>query len=40
MIGADDFTVRGGSGDAAIHAKQVYSEQYASQTAAAGDPAA
>jgi len=29
MIGADDFTVRGGSGDAAIHAKQVYSEQYA-----------
>jgi len=29
MVGADDFTVRGGSGDAAIHAKQVYSEQYA-----------
>jgi acetyl-CoA carboxylase carboxyltransferase component len=29
MIGADDFTVRGGSGDAAIHAKQIYSEQYA-----------
>src|SRR5215831_5915328 len=29
LIGADDFTVRGGSGDAAIHAKQVYSEQYA-----------
>jgi acetyl-CoA carboxylase carboxyltransferase component len=29
MIGADDFTVRGGSGDAAIHAKQVFSEQYA-----------
>ncbi len=29
MLGADDFTVRGGSGDAAIHAKQVYSEQYA-----------
>jgi acetyl-CoA carboxylase carboxyltransferase component len=31
LIGADDFTVRGGSGDAAIHAKQVYSEQYASE---------
>jgi acetyl-CoA carboxylase carboxyltransferase component len=29
VIGADDFTVRGGSGDAAIHAKQVFSEQYA-----------
>ena len=29
LIGADDFTVRGGSGDAAIHAKQVYAEQYA-----------
>ncbi|MGE5292450.1 MAG: acyl-CoA carboxylase subunit beta [Micromonosporaceae bacterium] len=29
MLGADDFTVRGGSGDAAIHAKQVFSEQYA-----------
>jgi acetyl-CoA carboxylase carboxyltransferase component len=29
MLGADDFTVRGGSGDAAIHAKQVHSEQYA-----------
>jgi len=29
MLGADDFTVRGGSGDAAIHAKQIYSEQYA-----------
>jgi acetyl-CoA carboxylase carboxyltransferase component len=29
LIGADDFTVRGGSGDAAIHAKQVFSEQYA-----------
>ncbi|HEX9032462.1 MAG TPA: carboxyl transferase domain-containing protein [Streptosporangiaceae bacterium] len=29
MLGADDFTVRGGSGDAAIHAKQVWSEQYA-----------
>jgi acetyl-CoA carboxylase carboxyltransferase component len=31
MVGADDFTVRGGSGDAAIHAKQIYSEQYASE---------
>jgi acetyl/propionyl-CoA carboxylase alpha subunit/acetyl-CoA carboxylase carboxyltransferase component len=29
VLGVDDFTVRGGSGDAAIHAKQVYSEQYA-----------
>jgi acetyl-CoA carboxylase carboxyltransferase component len=31
LLGADDFSVRGGSGDAAIHAKQVFSEQYASQ---------
>jgi acetyl-CoA carboxylase carboxyltransferase component len=31
LLGADDFTVRGGSGDAAIHAKQVFSEQYAAQ---------
>ena len=31
LIGADDFTVRGGSGDAAIHAKQVFSEEYANQ---------
>src|SRR5215813_8254650 len=31
MIGADDFTVRGGSGDAAIHAKQVFAEEYANQ---------
>jgi len=31
MLGADDFTVRGGSGDAAIHAKQIYSEQYANE---------
>jgi acetyl-CoA carboxylase carboxyltransferase component len=31
MVGADDFTVRGGSGDAAIHAKQIYSEQYAGE---------
>jgi acetyl-CoA carboxylase carboxyltransferase component len=31
LIGADDFTVRGGSGDAAIHAKQIFSEEYANQ---------
>lgn len=31
MLGADDFTVRGGSGDAAIHAKQIFSEQYAGE---------
>jgi acetyl-CoA carboxylase carboxyltransferase component len=31
LLGADDFTVRGGSADAAIHAKQVYCEQYANQ---------
>jgi acetyl-CoA carboxylase carboxyltransferase component len=31
LLGADDFTVRGGSADAAIHAKQVYSEQYANE---------
>jgi acetyl-CoA carboxylase carboxyltransferase component len=31
LLGADDFTVRGGSGDAAIHLKQVYSEQYANE---------
>ncbi|HET9895811.1 MAG TPA: carboxyl transferase domain-containing protein [Streptosporangiaceae bacterium] len=31
LIGADDFTVRGGSGDAAIHAKQIFSEQYANE---------
>jgi acetyl-CoA carboxylase carboxyltransferase component len=31
LLGADDFTVRGGSGDAAIHAKQIFAEQYASQ---------
>jgi acetyl/propionyl-CoA carboxylase alpha subunit/acetyl-CoA carboxylase carboxyltransferase component len=29
VLGADDFTLRGGSGDAAIHAKQMYAEQYA-----------
>ncbi len=27
MVGADDFTVRGGHADAAIHRKQVYAEQ-------------
>jgi acetyl-CoA carboxylase carboxyltransferase component/biotin carboxylase len=31
VLGVDDFTVRGGSGDAAIHAKQVFSEQYAGE---------
>jgi acetyl-CoA carboxylase carboxyltransferase component len=31
LLGCDDFTVRGGSGDAAIHAKQVFAEQYASE---------
>ncbi|HEY7487637.1 MAG TPA: carboxyl transferase domain-containing protein [Streptosporangiaceae bacterium] len=30
-VGADDFTVRGGSGDAAIHAKQIFAEQYAGE---------
>ena len=30
-LGVDDFTLRGGSGDAAIHAKQVFLEQYANQ---------
>ncbi len=29
VLGADDFTVRGGAADAAIHRKQVYSEQVA-----------
>ena len=29
VLGADDFTVRGGSGDAAVHAKQIFSEEYA-----------
>ena len=29
VLGVDDFTLRGGSGDAAIHAKQVFAEQYA-----------
>jgi acetyl-CoA carboxylase carboxyltransferase component len=31
LLGADDFTVRGGSGDAAIHAKQVFAEEYAAE---------
>jgi acetyl/propionyl-CoA carboxylase alpha subunit/acetyl-CoA carboxylase carboxyltransferase component len=31
LLGVDDFTVRGGSGDAAIHAKQIYAEEYARQ---------
>ncbi|HXE21734.1 MAG TPA: carboxyl transferase domain-containing protein [Rhodoferax sp.] len=30
-LGVDDFTGRGGSGDAAIHAKQIYLEHYARQ---------
>jgi acetyl-CoA carboxylase carboxyltransferase component len=29
LLGVDDFTVRGGSGDAAIHAKQVFAEELA-----------
>ncbi|OGP86367.1 MAG: methylmalonyl-CoA carboxyltransferase, partial [Deltaproteobacteria bacterium RBG_13_65_10] len=29
MVGGDDFTVRGGSSDAAIHRKQIYGEQMA-----------
>jgi acetyl-CoA carboxylase carboxyltransferase component len=29
MVGGDDFTVRGGAADAAIHRKQVYGEQMA-----------
>ena len=31
VIGADDFSVRAGSGDAAIHAKQIFAEHYAGQ---------
>ena len=31
VIGADDFTIRGGSGDGAIHGKQIHLEQYAGQ---------
>ena len=30
-LGVDDFTRRGGSGDAAIHAKQIFLERYARQ---------
>ncbi|MCW3783652.1 carboxyl transferase domain-containing protein [Defluviimonas salinarum] len=29
VIGSDDFTIRAGSGDAAIHAKQIFAENYA-----------
>jgi acetyl/propionyl-CoA carboxylase alpha subunit/acetyl-CoA carboxylase carboxyltransferase component len=29
VLGVDDFTLRGGSGDAAIHAKQIFAEEYA-----------
>ena len=29
LLGVDDFTVRGGSGDAAVHAKQVFAEEFA-----------
>jgi len=29
VVGADDFTLRAGSGDAAIHEKQIYAEAYA-----------
>ena len=31
VVGADDFTLRAGSGDAAIHEKQIFSERYAGQ---------
>ncbi len=31
VIGCDDFTVRGGAADAAIHQKQVMSEQFANE---------
>lgn len=31
VIGADDFTLRAGSGDAAIHEKQIFAELYANQ---------
>ncbi|MGV9827039.1 carboxyl transferase domain-containing protein [Gordonia sp. NPDC003429] len=30
-VGVDDFTVRGGAGDAAIHAKQIFLERYANE---------
>jgi len=31
IIGADDFTIRAGSGDAAIHEKQIFAERYAGE---------
>ncbi|SIO72027.1 Biotin-requiring enzyme [Burkholderia sp. GAS332] len=31
VVGADDFTIRGGSGDATIHAKQIFAERYSRQ---------
>lgn len=31
VIGADDFTLRAGSGDAAIHEKQIFAERYANE---------
>jgi len=31
LLGVDDFTLRGGSGDAAIHEKQIFAERYARQ---------
>ncbi|MGB6244911.1 carboxyl transferase domain-containing protein [Gordonia sp. (in: high G+C Gram-positive bacteria)] len=31
VVGADDFTVRGGAGDAAIHEKQIWLERYANE---------
>jgi acetyl/propionyl-CoA carboxylase alpha subunit/acetyl-CoA carboxylase carboxyltransferase component len=31
MLGVDDFTGRGGSGDGAIHDKQIFAERYANQ---------
>lgn len=31
VLGVDDFTLRAGSGDAAIHAKQIFAERYAQE---------
>ncbi|MGW6485299.1 carboxyl transferase domain-containing protein [Streptomyces sp. NPDC055059] len=31
VLGVDDFTLRGGSGDAAIHEKQIFAERYANE---------
>lgn len=31
LLGVDDFTVRGGSGDGAVHSKQIFVEQYAGE---------